>query len=250
MKTYDLSKSIIGFISGFALGGRTGYQVKALVRGLEHVFDATRDTYALKDTTKYFPYPCLGEELFLFEFNDDGVLVECVEVNDLEKPGNPVRTGISMGTMRMFKKKLTAETLAFGDILKFEGNRVIFEHFDENRPSGPACGEVMEDNLCALTYHGNIPPLRNGAYLTLAPDCVIYCWDWGTATHPFCICSREQAQKYHFVTKFSIGTVEDIKRAYWVGFFSTRGDERYIDLIKCFPNRAPGWVDENENFSW
>lgn len=243
----SLSDSVIGFVSGFAEGsGRTGYQVKALVRGLEHVFDATESAYNIRYTDEYFPYPCLGEVLFLFHFDSEGILVELEDVNDLTRVDNPVKTGLSMGTMRMFQKKLSADTPTFGEILKFEGNRVIFEHFDENRASGSACGEVMSDTICALTYGGNMPVPHNGVSFKLAPDYVVYVWDWGTAKHPFCKCSREQAKEWGFVERFSLGSIEDIKRAYWVGFFSTRGNEDQIDVIKCFPNKAPGWVSMEE----
>ncbi len=218
--------------------------MKALVRGCEHTFDATEAAYSIQWTEKYFPYPCLGEILFLFHFDEEGILTEAEDVNDLLREDNPVKTGLSMGTMRMFQKKLREDTPAFGEILKFEGNRVIFEHFDEYRPSGSQCGEYMDDTICALTYGGNMPEPHDGVSFKLSPDCVIYCWDWGTAIHPFCKCSREQAREWKFVEKFSTGTVEDIKRSYWVGFFSTKGNEDEIDLIKCFPNKAPGWVDE------
>jgi len=240
----NLINTVIGFISGFDEGkGRTGYQVKALVRGFEHIFDAEKTVYDLKDTDKYFPYPCLGEILFLFKFNDDGILIDAEDVNDLTRPDNPVKTGLSMGTMRMFQKQLTPETPPFGEILEFEGNRVRFKKFNEYRPSGPACGEVMADTICALTYSGNMPVPGDGVSFKLAPDCVIYVWDWGTALHPFCKCSREQAKEWNFVEHFSNGSIEDIKRAYWVGFFSTRGNEDEIDVIKCFPNKVPGWVE-------
>ncbi|MGN0735038.1 MAG: hypothetical protein ACI4LP_04380 [Anaerovoracaceae bacterium] len=245
--TVDLSKCVIGFVSGFEEGkGRTGYQVKVLVRGLEHTFDATREVYEIRYTDKYFPYPCLGEILFLLHFDEKGILVELEDVNDLTDPDRKVKTGISMGTTRMFQKKITEDTLTFGDILKFEDNKIIFEHFDENNQSGKDMGENMEDTICALTYGGNIKKPYNGMELTMAPDCIIYFWDWSTATHPFCICSREQAKEWNFVEKFSLGTVEDIKRAYWLGMFSTRGDESKIDLIKCFPNKVPGWVGIDE----
>lgn len=243
----ELANSVVGFISGFEEGkGRTGYQVKALVRGLEHTFDATKEAYDIRYTDRYFPYPCLGEILFLFHFDADGILTEPEDVNNLLAENNPVKTGLSMGTMRMFQKKLTEDTPPMGKIFRFEGNRVIFEHFDEYRPSGPACGEVMSDVICALTYGGNMPEPHDGVSFRLAPDCVIYVWDWGTALHPFCKCSREQAREWKFVEKFSLGTIEDIKRAYWVGFFSTRGNEDEIDLIKCFPNKVPGWTEDNE----
>ena len=40
----DLRNEIIGFVSGFEEGkGRTGYQIKMLVRGMEHTFDCTEE---------------------------------------------------------------------------------------------------------------------------------------------------------------------------------------------------------------
>lgn len=247
MMAIDLSKCVIGFVSGFEEGkGRTGYRIKALVRGMEHVFDATREAYGIRYTDKYFPYPCLGEILFLFHFDEKGILTELEDVNDLTDPNRKVRTGISMGTMRMFQKKLYPDTPSFGDVLRFEDNKIIFEHFDEYNQSGKVMGENMGDTICALTYGGNIQKPYNGMQLTMAPDCVIYCWDWSTADHPFCICSREQAREWNFVERFAPGTIDDIRRSYWVGMFSTRGDESVIDLIKCFPNKAPGWVGPDE----
>jgi hypothetical protein len=243
----DLSKSTIGFVSGFEEGkGRTDYQIKVLIRGLEHTFDATKETYEIRYTDKYFPYPCLGEILFLLKFDEKGILIELQDVNDLTEPDSIIKTGISMGTTRMFKKQITEDTPSFGDILKFKDSKIIFEHFDEYNQSGKKIGENMDDTICALTYGGNIPKLHDGATLTMAPDCVIYYWDWGTATHPFCICSREQAKEWKFVEKFSVGSIDDIKKSYWIGMFSTRGNENVIDLIKCFPNKVPGWVGLDE----
>ena len=244
----DLSRATIGFFSKFEEGvGRTGYRVSALVRGVEYTWDAVKEVYDLQFTKEYFPYPCIGEILFLFNFDEDGIVVSVQDVNDCDDPKNPVQTSLSMGTMRMFAKKLTPETPTFGELLHFEGNKVIFDRYDEYNQSGKTTsGENMDDTICALYVGGNIPELHNGTVLNLAPDTVIYCWDWGTATHPFCICDREQAKAWNFVEHFSLGTIEDVKRAYWVGFFSTRGDENVIDLIKCFPNKAPGWMSDEE----
>ena len=42
----DLSRATIGFFSGFEEGeGRTGYRVKALVRGVEYTWDAVKEVY-------------------------------------------------------------------------------------------------------------------------------------------------------------------------------------------------------------
>jgi hypothetical protein len=39
-----------------------------------------------------------------------------------------------------------------------------------------------------------------------------------------------------------VGSLDDIKKnCYWVGFYSTRGNENECDLIKCFLNAPPGW---------
>lgn len=240
----DLSKKIIGFVSGFDEGkGRTGYQIKMLVRGLEHTFDATEEAYQIRYTDKYFPYPCLGEVIFMPHFDEKGILVELEDVNNMAGEG-VIPMGISMGTTRMFQKKITEETPTFGDILEFVDNKVIFKKFDEYNQSGKDMGENMDDTICAMLYRG-MPKPHNGMELTLAPDCVIYFWDWSLATKPFHICSREEAKACKFVEKFELGTVEDIKRAYWLGMFSTREDG-VIDLIKCFPNKAPGWVNADE----
>lgn len=245
----DLAQSVIGFISGFAEGGRTGYQVKFLVRGVEYTFDSVKEVYDLRDSNAYFPYPCLGEELFLLHFDEQNILTGLTEVNDLKNPANPIPTGLSMGTMRMFKKQLTPETPAMGDIFRFENGRVYFDHFDENRSHGDEDGEFVEDNIVALSHKGNIHP-KTGNSFKLAPDCVVYVWDWGTANHPFCKSTREQAKEWGFVEKFSLGSLEDVKRAYWVGFFATRGNPDEIDLIKCFPNRVPGFLFDEQVESW
>ena len=242
----DVSKRIIGFVSGFEEGkGRTGYQIKMLVRGMEHTFDCTEEAYQLRYTDKYFPYPCLGEVLFMPHFDERNVIVEMEDVNDMGTPEGVIPMGISMGTMRMFQKKLTPETPAFGDILEFADGKVTFKKFTEYNQSDKDMGENMDDTICAMLYRG-MPKPYTGMELKVAPDCVIYYWDWSVATTPFHICSREEALANNFVQKFEIGSVEDIKRSYWVGMFSTRGEEGVIDLIKCFPNKVPGWCHPEE----
>ena len=240
---YDLSKELIGFISNFYEGGSTGYRVEVLIHGKEVVFDATKEAFDFRDTTEFFPYPCLGEVLFLLNVNEDNILTGYQNVNDILAKDNPVKTGLVMGTMRMFQKKLTENTPTFGKILKIENNVVTLTHFDEYRPSGLDVREVMEDVICHVTYGGSMPKPKTGMSFRLAEDTVIYVWDWGTALVPFCKCTREEAKAYKFVTRFSLGTVEDIYRSYWVGFYSTRGDESVCDLIKCFPNKVPGFTD-------
>jgi len=241
--SYDISKELIGFISNFYEGGSTGYRVEVLIRGKEVVFDATKEAYDIKDTTEFFPYPCLGEVLFLFKVNEDNILTGYQNVNDILAKDNPVKTGLVMGTMRMFQKKLTENTPNFGKILKIENNVVTLTHFDEYRPSGLDIREVMEDDICHVTYGGSMPKPKTGMSFRLAEDTVIYVWDWSTALVPFCKCTREEAKANKFVTRFSLGTVEDIYRSYWLGFYSTQGAESVCDLIKCFPNKVPGFTD-------
>jgi len=240
--SYDLSKERIGFISSFYEGGSTGYRVEVLIRGQEVVFDATKEAYDIKDTTEFFPYPCLGEVLFLLKVNKDNVLTGYVNVNDILAKDNPVKTGLVMGTYAMFKKQLTDSTPAFSDILQVENDTVTLTCFDEYRPSGPDIRDVKEDTICHCTYGGSMPRPKDGMSFKLAKDTVIYCWDWSTALVPFCKCTREEARANKFVDRFSLGTVEDIYRSYWLGFYSTKGNENECDIIKAFPNKIPGFT--------
>lgn len=242
MSRYDLSKEYIGFISNFYEGGSTGYQVEVLIRGKEVVFDATREAYDMKDTTEFFPYPCLGEVLFILQVDDAGILTGYVNVNDIKAEDNPVQTGLVMGTYAMFQKQMTEDTPAFGEILKIEDDTVTLTRFDEYRPSGPDIRVVIEDTICHCTYGGSMPRPKDGMNFKLAKDVVIYCWDWSTALIPFCKCTREEAASNKFVTRFSVGTIEDIYRAYWVGFYSTKGNENECDIVKAFPNKIPGFT--------
>lgn len=239
---YDLSEELIGFISNFYEGGSTGYQVEVLIRGKEVVFDATKDAYDIKDTTEFFPYPCLGEILFLLKINKDNILTGYVNVNDLMAKDNPVQTGLVMGTYAMFQKQLTESTPAFGEILKIENNTVTLKCFDEYRPSGTDTRDVMEDVICHCTYGGAMPEPKDGMSFKLAEDTVIHVWDWSMALVPFFKCTREEAIANKFLTRFSVGSLEDIYRAYWVGFYSTKGNENECDIIKAFPNKIPGFT--------
>jgi hypothetical protein len=72
----------------------------------------------------------------------------------------------------------------------------------------------------------------------LAPDVNVYPWDWAISLAPFSRCSREEAKARRFVTRASVGSIK--KNCYRVGFYSTRGNEKECDLIKCFLNVPPG----------
>lgn len=232
-ETNDLSRAMIGFISGFYEGGgRTGYQAEMLIRGEERVFDASKEAYDYRYTTEFFPYPCLGEVLFMPQFDRYGVLTHFVSVNDITVPDNPVKTGLVMGTYAMFQKKITEDTPRFGQILKIEGDTVTLTDYDRRKANG---------DIFASVYGGAMPAPRDGMSFKLARDTVFHLWDWGTALTPFHKCTREEAEANRFVTRFSIGKPEDYAKCYWIGFYSTRGDESVCDLVKCFWNKAPGW---------
>ena len=231
-KTFDLSRSLVGTIIGFEEGaGRTGYRVHMLIRGKEQAFDATEEVYKIKDTTEFFPYPCLGEVLFMPQFDSEGILTYFVNVNDITTPENPVKTGLVMGTYAMFKKKIDENTPKFGDIVELCENGLRLKNYDALAADGTICHSV---------YGGAITP-HDGLVIPLAPDADIYSWDWSSALAPFCRCTREEAAAKKFVTRMSVGKREDILDSYWVGFYSTRGDDRVCDLVKCFKNKAPGW---------
>lgn len=233
-ETYDLSKAMVGFISGFYEGGgRTGYQVEMLIRGEERVFDAHKQAYDFRDTTEFFPYPCLGEVLFMPQFDNYGLLTHFVNVNNIADAGNPVKTGLVMGTYAMFQKKITEDTPTFGQILRIDGDTVTLFDYDRFKADG---------SIFSSTHGGAMPEPRDGMSFRLAHDTVFHLWDWGEALTPFCKCSREEAEANRFVTRFSIGKAEDHAKCYWIGFYSTRGDETVCDLVKCFWNKPPGWM--------
>jgi len=232
LTTFDLSKSVIGFIIGFQEGrGRTGYQVKMLVRSQEVIFDATEEVYLVKDTTEFFPYPCLGEVMFMAQFNCDGVLDYLINLSDITLPENPIPSGLVMGTYAMFKKKIDEKTPKFGDILSVNGNTVTLNNYD-------SC--IADGSICHSVYKGVITP-HDGFSFELAQDTDIYLWDWSSALQPFAKCSREEAIERKYVTRMSLGSIEDIPDTYWLGFYSTKGNKDVIDTVKCFKNKAPGW---------
>ena len=233
---YDVGSAFIGLILGFdEKPGRTGYQVTMYLRGEEHTFDVTEEAYQIRWTTKYFPYPVLGEIVFMLEFDKNGIVIDFIDINDISKGDGPIKTGLVMGTCLMFKKKLLEDTPSMGDILTIEGNTVTMVNFDKNRESG-------EIGHCV--YGGAMPTPKDGMSFKLAEDVNVYTWDWASALAPFCRCTREEAAEKQFVSRFSNGSTADIlKNCYFINFYSTRGNEEEIDFIKCFLNKAPGWVD-------
>ena len=234
-RKFNLAESIIGLIIGFETSpdSKTGFRLKMLVRGVEKAFDAVEKVYQIQFSNEFFPYPCLGEVLFLAVRSDQGIVTELVNVNNIAAENNPIQTGYVMGTYRMFEVKITDKTPRVSDILKIEGNTVTFTNFNRYAREGAICHSVQG---------GTIPPPADGVSFQLARDVNVCTWDWTTSLAPFSRCSREEAKARRFVTRASVGSVEDIKKnCYWVGFYSTRGNEKECDLIKCFLNAPPGW---------
>jgi hypothetical protein len=234
-RKYNLAGSIVGMIIGFekSSDSKTEFRIKMLVKGVETNFDTVEEVYNIQFSTEFFPYPCLGEIIFLAVTDDKDVVTELVNANNILAENNPIKTGYVMGTYRMFEVKITDKTPRVIDILKIEGNTVTFTNFNKYATEGAICHSVNG---------GAIPPAADGLSFKLAPDVNVYTWDWTTSLAPFSRCSREEAKAKRFVTRASVGSLEDIKKnCYWVGFYSTRGNENECDLIKCFLNTPPGW---------
>jgi hypothetical protein len=234
-KTFNLADSIIGLIIGFEKSpdSKTGFQIKMLVKGAEMTFDAAEEVYTIQFSDEFFPYPCLGEVIFLAVTDNRGVVTELVNVNNILAKDNPIQTGYVMGTYKMFEVRITDRTPRVSDILTLRGNTVTFTNFNKIAAEGAICHSVNG---------GTIPSPADGVSFKLAPDANVYTWDWTTSLAPFSRCSREEAKARRFVTRASVGSLDDIKKnCYWVGFYSTRGNENECDLIKCFLNAPPGW---------
>jgi hypothetical protein len=233
--TYDLADSTIGLIIGFeeSPSSKTGFRIKLLVRSVERTFDAAKAVYDIQFSDDYFPYPCLGEVLFLVVVDAEGVVTELINVNNILAEANPIKTGFVMGTYKMFEVKITEATPRVIDILKIEGCTVTLTDFDRYSSGGA---------IAYSAHGGTIPAPADGVSFGLAPDVDVCTWDWTTSLAPFSRCSREEAKTKRFVTRASVGSLQDVvKNCYWVGFYSTRGNEAECDLIKCFLNGPPGW---------
>ncbi len=236
VNNHNVSAPVIGVIVGFDNNAaqKTGFQIKMLVRGVEKAFDTTETVYNIQFSDKYNPYPCLGEIVFMGKFDKDGVLTELQDVNDFLAENNPIRTGFVLGTTAMFRVKITDQTPRIGQIIKIENDAITLTHFDEY---------FSEGAIAHVAYGGAFPEPKNGISFSLAPDINVYTWDWASALAPFSRCSREEAKARKYVTRFSLGSLEDIKRnCYWLSLFSTRGDENMFDIAKVFLNKPPGWV--------
>lgn len=234
-KHYDLATSLIGLITGFEMNAssKTGFQVSMLVRGVERTFDVVETAYNLQFADEYFPYPPIGERIFLAVLDGAGVVSELVDINDFSAEGNPVKTALMMGTYKMFEVRITDETPRIGAILKIEGSRVVLTHFAQYASAGA---------IAHCAYGGTMPVPADGVSFKLATDANVYTWDWTTSLAPFSRCSREEAKAKRFTTRAWVGSLRDIeKNCYWVGFYSTRGNEDECDLVKCFLNAPPGW---------
>ena len=233
-KCLNPAKENIGLITGFDKGPsiRTGFQMKMLVRGIEKALDCTEEIYNIQFSDEFFPYPCLGEMLFWAVADKNGVVTKLERANNLEEENNPIKTYFVIGTYRMFVVKITDQTPRIGEILSVSGNTVTFTRYDKFAAEGKIHHSV---------YGGAVPKPADGVSFTLSPNVILYKWDWTNALAPFSRCSREEAAAKKFVTKATIGTLEDIKKnCYWLGFYSISGTDE-CDLIKCFLNAPPGW---------
>ena len=210
----------------------TGYRVELLVRDEVLEFDTVREVYELQFSPEFFPYPCLGEIDFKVSFDDSGVVTGMKRMN-LYDEGCPVRTGMTIGTYAMFKVHITDDTPRIGEILKIEDRTVTLYGYEKAKAAHKIVTEI---------HAGAIPELHDGLQIKLAPDVVVYTWDWSSALVPFSRCTREEAEARRYVKHFSVGSLDDAtKNCYWINFYSTRGDESVCDIVKVFLNKKPGW---------
>lgn len=232
---FDLATALIGLITGFeeSAASKTGFRVSMLLRGAERTFDVAKRAYDLQFSADYFPYPPIGERLFLAVTDGGGTVTGLVDVNDFLKENNPIRTACMVGTYKMFEVKITETTPRVGDLLKIEGRHLTFTDFDKYASAGA---------VAHFSHGGNFPRPADGLSFRLAFDTNVCTWDWTTSLAPFSRCSREEARARRFPTRASAGSLEDLaKNCYWAGFYSTRGNEDECDLVKCFLNAPPGW---------
>ncbi len=208
----------------------TGYKAELLVRDEILEFDTVKEVYDLQFSPAFFPYPCLGEINFNVSFDENGVITG-MKAYDLYTEGCPVQTGMTIGTYAMFQKQITENTPLIRDILRIEDGRVVLHGYEKHR-----------DDIVTVLHKGRIPELYDGFSYPLAPDAVVYTWDWSSAKQPFAKCTQEEFDKRGYVRHFSVGSLEDAaKNCYWINFYSTRGDESMFDVVKVFLNDVPGW---------
>ncbi|NLO28009.1 MAG: hypothetical protein GX113_07515 [Actinobacteria bacterium] len=235
----DLSAALtiapVGLITGFerSKASQTGFRVSMLLRGIERTFDAVESAYQLQFSDAYFPYPPIGERLFLAHVDDRGTITGLDDVNNFLQAGNPITTACMLGTYKMFEVKITESTPLIGDLLRVEPGRVVFTAFDRHSAAGA---------VAHCSHGGKFPAPADGLSFELAEETVVYTWDWTTSLAPFSCCTRDEARARRFTTRAYPGSLDDLgKNCYWAGFYSTRGNEDECDLVKCFLNRPPGW---------
>ena len=229
------NETFIGPITGFEESGdsKTGYRVSFYVEGIEKTYDAVKEVYDIQFSDDFFPYPVLGELLFQAILDQDGVIEKLINCTGVENPDNPIKSCFVMGQMRMFQNKLTEDAPRAADILSIKDNLVTFTNYEKYIESGQIHFSVST---------GAMPDPANGVSFKIAPDIKVYTWDWTTSLVPFGKCTREEAVERQYRERFELGSLDDImKNCFWVGFYSTRGDEEICDLVKCFLNEVPGW---------
>lgn len=234
MFTYvDKRKCKIGFVTALIEGeGRTGYQIQMLIRDKEYIYDVDKDVYDELDAGRYGQYPSIVEFLYVPIFDETGIVKQLMVADTFGDADGILKSHIEFGTYAMFKYKITKDTLKVGDFFEVEENAITFKNFDKNK-----------EKLKYLEYGGAIPAPKDDMSLELADDTVVYIWDWRQAKAPFNItCSREECIKNNFVTRFEVGTLDDIKEGHWIDMISTSGNEKVIDTIVCFINKEPGWT--------
>lgn len=209
----------------------TGYKVKLLVREEVMEFDTVREVYDLQFSDKYFPYPCLGEINFRVVFDDAGVITKLIDMSEDESV-NTIMSRMTIGTYAMFTKQITDSTPRVGEILRIEDGHVVLHGYEKAK----AAGEIESD-----LHTGFVKELYDGLRLPIAPDAVVYTWDWSSATQPFARCTPEEAEARRYVKHFSVGALADVARhCYWCNFYSTR-ENGIFDIVKVFLNEKPGW---------
>lgn len=225
----------IGLITGFSEtpDSPTGYRMTMFVRSEERSYNVSENVWQIQFSPAYNPYPCLGEYFFSPVYDENGVVVRLVDVNDIHAEGNPITTGLSVGTYAMFKVPITADTPAMDRYLTFENGYLTINGLEAANEQGA---------LTNLVFGGGVSTVKDGTTLRLAEDADVYTWDWRKAKQPFARCSREEAAAREYVTAFSRGSMDDIRQAcYWFSIYSTRGDENVFDMVNIFLNDIPGW---------
>lgn len=233
-KKMDKSWIKIGPVIDASKGeGQTGYQVTMLNRSKPSVYDCTEEVFSYIDNGRFGKYPNVMELMYIPLFDGNGVLHQLLQAGFFQNEANClIDTSFALGTYAMFSYPITEKTLKSGDFFKLEGNVV---HIAPDYSS-------KKDQLVYLEHRGAIAEPKNNMTFKLADDYDIYTWDWSKAKTPFSItCTREQAIANDFVSGYELGKPEDLENCYWVSFTSVRGNDKELDTVCCFLNKAPGW---------